>query len=228
MCEEVKEPAKQVPKAMIGAIGLNFLCGAIFLLPLMFVLPEIAEVLASPSGQPLPVIVYSAVGNQAGAFCLTIPIMALAILCGTSCTTVSSRAVWAFARDNAIPGSAKLQKVNQGMELPLNAMILSMAVQILLGLIYFGSDAAFNAFSGVGVIFLTLSYTAPILISLLTGRKHLKKAEYNWGWIGILCNVVAICGSRSVNGCVSIRANYYCQVGPSSSSPCSACQLLFR
>lgn len=74
-------------------------------------------------------------------------------------------------------------------------MMLSMAVQILLGLIYFGSVAAFNAFSGVGVICLTVSYATPIAVSLLGGRKHIKDGHFNWGVVGMVCNIVAICES---------------------------------
>ena len=71
-------------------------------------------------------------------------------------------------------------------------MMLSMAIQIALGLIYFGSAAAFNAFSGVGVICLTVSYAVPIAVSLFGGRSHLKGAPFNMGALGIFCNVVAL------------------------------------
>lgn len=39
MCEEVHKPAEQVPKALVGALGLNWLCGIVFLIPLVFVFP---------------------------------------------------------------------------------------------------------------------------------------------------------------------------------------------
>ena len=71
-------------------------------------------------------------------------------------------------------------------------MMLSMAVQIILGVIYFGSVAAFNAFSGVGVIFLTVSYACPIAVSLLGGRKHIQDGQFNLGVIGLVCNVIAL------------------------------------
>ena len=82
--------------------------------------------------------------------------------------------------------------VNKKLDVPLNAMMLSMVVQLLLGLIYFGAATAFNAFSGVGVICLTLAYAAPILSSLLTGRKHIAEGSFNLGSFGLFCNVVAL------------------------------------
>jgi amino acid transporter len=197
MCEETQEPSTQVPKAMVATVALNTCAGLIFLIPLVFVLPDIAELVALPSGQPVPTILKSAIGSSGGAIGLLIPLMVLALLCGIACTTAASRCTWAFARDGAIPGSQWWRQVNKKLDIPLNAMMLSMAVQILLGIIYFGSISAFNAFSGVGVIFLTVSYAMPIAISLLTGRKHVKDSAFNLGALGVFCNIVALCKFKS-------------------------------
>ncbi|KAJ6261346.1 hypothetical protein Dda_4016 [Drechslerella dactyloides] len=196
MCEEVRHPSTQVPKAMVGTILLNTICGLIFLIPLVFVIPDLAELAALASGQPLPTIIKSAVGSAGGAFGLLIPLMVLAIMCGVGCTTASSRATWAFARDGAIPGSRWWKQINHKLDdVPLNAMMLCMVIEIVLGLIYFGSTAAFNAFSGAGVIFLTVSYAVPIAVSLIGGRKHLKAGVYDFGVFGVVCNVISIAWS---------------------------------
>lgn len=192
MCEEVQKPSIQVPKAMVATIFINSIAGLLFLIPLVFVLPDIQELINLASGQPVPTIIKSAVGSSGGAFGLLVPLMVLAILCGIGCTTASSRCTWAFARDGAIPGSKLWMKVNHKLDVPLNAMMLSMVVQIILALINFGSSAAFNAFSGVGVICLTASYATPIAISLFSGRKQVRTGKFYLGPIGIFCNVVAI------------------------------------
>ncbi|KAL2184723.1 amino acid transporter [Thermothelomyces heterothallicus CBS 203.75] len=195
MCEEVQRPATQVPKAMVITIVINTIGGLLFLVPLMFVLPDLAMLVALPSGQPVPTIIKSAVGSSAGAIALLLPLMVLAILCGIACTTAASRCTWAFARDGAIPGSKWWKQVHPTLDLPLNAMMLSMVIQILLGVIYFGSYAAFNAFSGVGVISLTVSYAAPIAVSMLEGRAHVKGAKFSLGRMGWLYNGIALAWS---------------------------------
>ncbi|KAJ4208949.1 hypothetical protein NW759_013549 [Fusarium solani] len=193
MCEEVQQPSTQVPKAMVATIFINTFAGLLFLIPLVFVLPDITELISS--AQPVPVIIKSAVGSSGGAFGLVFPLMVLAIICGIGCTTATSRCIWAFARDGAIPGAQWWSKVNHQLDVPLNAMMLSMAVQIILGVIYFGSSAAFNAFSGVGVICLTASYATPIAISLATGRKQVKTGSFYLGTLGTVANVIAIAWS---------------------------------
>lgn len=195
MCEEVQNPSVQVPRAMVGTIVLNFFCGLLFLIPLLFVLPDLQELVALVSAQPTPTIIVSAVGNSGGAFVLLIPLMVLALFCGIGCTTAASRSTWAFSRDGAIPGSQWWKQVNTKLDVPLNAMMLSMVVQIILGAIYFGSPAAFNAFSGVGVICLTISYAVPIAISLIHGRAHIKLGKFDMGIVGLVSNIVSICWS---------------------------------
>ncbi|XMA14847.1 hypothetical protein WAI453_007638 [Rhynchosporium graminicola] len=198
MCEEVENPSVQVPRAMVGTIVLNTICGLVFLVPLLFVLPDLKMLYGIVSGQPVPVIIATAVGNKAGAFVLLIPLLVLAIFCGIGCTTAASRATWAFSRDGAIPGFKWWKVVNHSLDVPLNAMMLSMAVQILVGFLYFGSTAAFNAFSGVGVICLTVSYAVPVAVSLIGGRSHLKYGKFDKGKLGLFCNIVSLAWSALV------------------------------
>lgn len=194
MCEEVRRPAVQVPNAIVGAVIMNMVAGLTFMIPIAFVLPDTS--MLSELSNPMPTIFLYATGNQVGAFCLCIPIIILGICSGITCVTSTSRCTWAFARDRAVPGSRWLKIVNRRLEIPFNALLLGMVIELLLGLIYFGSSAAFSAFSGVGVIFLTLSYTLPVACSFfLRGRKDLKYASYHLGKLGVLCNVVSICKS---------------------------------
>lgn len=192
MCEEVRQPATQVPKAMVATVALNTICGLVFLIPLVFILPDQASLAALLSGQPVPVIIKDAVGSSGATMALLIPLLVLGLLCGIGCTTAASRATWAFSRDGAIPGYKMWRVVNTKLDVPLNAMMLGMVIQLALGLIYFGAAAAFNAFSGVGVICLTLSYAAPIFVSLLNGRKEVKEGQFHLGPLGVFCNVVAL------------------------------------
>ena len=46
ICEEVRDPVRQVPQAMAWAIPIGFLSGIIFLLPVVFTLPDISMLLA--------------------------------------------------------------------------------------------------------------------------------------------------------------------------------------
>ncbi|UPK99994.1 hypothetical protein LCI18_010929 [Fusarium solani-melongenae] len=195
MCEEVRQPDVQVPKAMVLTVFINTFAGLLFLIPITFILPDLKYLADLASAQPIPPTIKSAVGSSGGAFALLVPIIVLGIICGIGCITASSRCIWAFARDGAMPGSQWWVRINKRLSIPLNAMMLSMAIQILLGLIYFGSSAAFNAFANVGVLTLNASYATPVVISLLTKRKQVKLAKFSAGKFGYVANIVAVAWS---------------------------------
>ena len=94
--------------------------------------------------------------------------------------TAASRCTYAFARDGAIPGSRLWRKVDKRFDIPLWGLVLSTLVDCLLGLIYFGSSAAFNSFTGVATICLSTSYGLPILVSVLRKRKIVRILHFRW------------------------------------------------
>ena len=116
------------------------------------------------------------------------------IFCAISICCAASRATWSFARDKAIPYSAFFSKVNHGFleGVPLSAYLLSTTVQVLLGLIFLGSSTAFNAFVGVAVMCLGVSYALPVLLSVLNRRREVFDAPYSLGRWGYLINCIAV------------------------------------
>jgi amino acid transporter len=46
MAEEVHNPSVELPKAMVWSIPISSVCGLLFILPLVFTLPDIAVLLA--------------------------------------------------------------------------------------------------------------------------------------------------------------------------------------
>jgi amino acid transporter len=115
------------------------------------------------------------------------------MFCAISTSCAASRATWSFARDKAIPFHSTFSRVSHKLDgVPVYAHLLSTVIQLLLGLIFLGSTAAFNAFVGVAVICLQASYAMPVAISMATGRKHIVDAPFSLGRWGIPLNVVAV------------------------------------
>jgi amino acid transporter len=122
-----------------------------------------------------------------------IVVFGIGMLCAISISCAASRATWSFARDKAIPFHTIFAHVNHRLgDVPVYAHLLSTAIQLLLGLIFLGSTAAFNAFTGVAVISLQASYAMPVAISLATRRKHVMDAPFNLGRWGVPLNVIAV------------------------------------
>jgi len=121
-------------------------------------------------------------------------VLSTGVFCGVSVLCASSRATWAFARDRALPFHHTLSRIATcfSSPVPLNAILLTTVVQLLLGLIYLGSSTAFNAFVGVAVVCLGASNAMPVVISLCNGRKDIKGARFSLGKWGFVLNSVAV------------------------------------
>ncbi|KAI7594775.1 hypothetical protein KC343_g17440, partial [Hortaea werneckii] len=90
-------------------------------------------------------------------------------------------------------GSRWFGTTNEKLGIPLWGLVLSTVVDSLLGLIYFGSTAAFNSFTGVATICLSCGYGLPILVSVLRGRKMVKHSTFSLGKFGYLVNIICLC-----------------------------------
>lgn len=193
MCEEVQTPEREVPRAMVLSVVAAGVTGLLYIIPILFVLPDVQELLSVSSGQPVGLIFKNATGSAGGGFGLLFLILGIWLFAGVGALTASSRCTYAFARDGAIPGSGLWSRVDKRFEIPLWGLTLSFAVDCLLGLIYFGSTAAFSSFTGVATICLATSYGLPILVSVLRGRKDVKYASYSLGKIGFVVNITTLC-----------------------------------
>ncbi|QGA17811.1 hypothetical protein EYB26_005487 [Talaromyces marneffei] len=193
MCEEVQNPHLEVPRAIVLSVVAAGVTGLIYLIPIMFTLPPVEILLAVANGQPIGLLFKTVTGSAAGGFGLLFLILGIMLFAGIGALTAASRCTYAFARDGAIPGFSTWQKVNKSFDVPVNAVILSTAVDCLLGLIYFGSSAAFNSFTGVATICLSTSYGVPILINVLRGRRAVKHSSFSLGRFGYAINITTIC-----------------------------------
>ncbi|KAK7896934.1 hypothetical protein LTR67_004822 [Exophiala xenobiotica] len=193
MCEEVQQPHREVPKAMVLSVAAAGITGVIYLIPILFVLPNVQTLLGVANGQPIGLLFKTVTGSAGGGFGLLFLILGILFFAGTGALTAASRCTYAFARDGAIPGSRIWSRVNPRFDIPLWGLVLSTVVDCLLGLIYFGSTAAFNAFTGVATICLSTSYGIPILVNVIRGRKATKHATFSLGRFGFVINIATVC-----------------------------------
>ncbi|KAJ5248811.1 hypothetical protein N7468_000262 [Penicillium chermesinum] len=192
MIEEVPNPSIEGPKIMVSCVGIGTFTGCVFLIVLLFVAGDMNTVTTSAAG-PLLQILIDATKNKAGAICLLmLPIVCL-IMAILSVMTTSSRMIYAFARDGGLPASKFFATVHPTLQLPLNALVLTVVVVICFGCIFLGSSSAFNAIISASVVALDLSYGMPILVNCLQGRNTLPERRWKLptavGWI---CDIISL------------------------------------
>lgn len=81
--------------------------------------------------------------------------------------------LWTLARDGATPFSGVVGQVHPTRRNQFNATLVCGCICTLMGCLYVGSLAAFNAFVGSFAVLSSLSYCAAILPHALSRRSHI-------------------------------------------------------
>ena len=132
MTEEIKHARKQAPRAMILAVYIGFITGFIFLIALCFSIHSIEDTALSPTLVPVIQIFYDATQSVAGASVLAALLIVICIGAGNGLTAEGGRAVYAFARDRGLPFSDVWNKVEKKRFVPVQALCLTVFVQLAL------------------------------------------------------------------------------------------------
>ncbi|KAJ5239911.1 hypothetical protein N7468_004530 [Penicillium chermesinum] len=178
MTEEMTSASKEAPKAIILAVALGAVTGFIFLLALCFCIGDINETANSATGVPVIQIIYDSTGNKAATVILSCLITVIVIVAGNNLIAEGSRSVYAFARDNGLPFSKVFSKVDEKSKVPVNAVLLTLAVQLALDAIDFGTTTGFETVISIATEGFYLSYAMALgsrLVGYFTG--HVTKME---------------------------------------------------
>ncbi|KAI9757776.1 MAG: hypothetical protein M4579_003312 [Chaenotheca gracillima] len=194
LAEEIENASTVVPRVMVATTLLNGVLGFGALMAILFCAGNIEQAENSPTGYPFIEIFYQATRSYGGATAMTCVILALVFFATIGLIATASRMTWAFARDNALPGSYWLAKVEPRSALPLYSIGVTVGISVLLALINIGSSEAFNAIVSLSVMSVLASYCIPIICLL---RRRFYKQYIRWGpwrlgrW-GALANIVGV------------------------------------
>ncbi|KAL4913903.1 putative choline transporter Hnm1 [Aspergillus aurantiobrunneus] len=184
--EEMPNPSRNAPLAIAITLAIAFTTGVTYLIALMFSVQDFAALSETNTGLPLTELFRQATESVGGAFGLTFVLFVALGPCVTSSQLSSSRVLWAFARDGAMPFSDFWARVNKWFRIPFNAQLLVAAVIAALGCLYLGSSTAFNSMLGAAVTINNVAYLVPISTNMLTGRVNMHRGVFHmgsWGWV---------------------------------------------
>ncbi|KAK4994895.1 hypothetical protein LTR66_005164 [Elasticomyces elasticus] len=195
MTEEIKDARKQAPRAIVMSVWVGAVTGFIFLIAVCFCIGDIATVATSATGVPIIQIFYDSKQSVAGASCLSMLLIVIDIACANAMTAEGGRAVYAFARDRGLPFSDLWSKVEPKKQIPVYAVLLTVAVQVALNSIYFGTLAGFNTVVSIATEGFYVSYAMPLLVRVLAriqGKKPRLDGPYSLGRYGLALNVIGL------------------------------------
>jgi len=168
-----------------------------FIIVLLFCLGDVDLVTNTPTGLPIIEVLYEATGSKGATVFLVMGIYIIIAASTFNFLASVSRLVWAFAKDGGLPFSSTFAKVHPTLRIPINAVMLTSTICLLINIIPVGSTTAFYAITSLTAVALYVSYCVPatlILIRKLTGTFPPYGPWKIPGpyWVGICVNVFAV------------------------------------
>lgn len=188
LAEEIPEPRKNIPKALLYTIAIGLCSGLLINLAIFFSATDL------PNTTSILGLVYTVYdGNPTCAYVLGAMILVLAWAAIIGVHTWHSRIAWSLSRDKGFPFHSYLQRMAPApFHTPLWAILWGVCWIALCGFLYLGSLTAFNAFIGAGIVLQNMTYSVPAILLLIKGRSNFPHGPFWWPRFGPIANVVVI------------------------------------
>jgi amino acid transporter len=187
LAEETRDPRAEAPKAVIGSVAGAFVIGAIFLWGVLIAVPNMNEAVKNFLG---PAQIIDSVLSSALSTTYLLVVSAAIFVCCMAILTSTIRLCFGMARDDQLPGSRWMARVNPRVHTPIWSCIVVGALAAI----------PFIQFAGAAVI--AVGATASIYFSYLLGNLAVMRARakgwprsrapFSLGRWGMLVNVLAI------------------------------------
>jgi amino acid transporter len=187
LSEETHNPRQEAPKAVLASVIGAFIIGAVFLWGVLVAVPDMGEAVAGFFG---PTTIITAVASKTFQILYLFVVTASIFVCCMAIMTSTIRLAFGMARDNQLPFSKPMAKVNPRLHTPVATCVIIGALAAI----------PFIQFAGASTI--AVGATASIYFSYLLGnlafmRARAKgwprtKAPFRLGVWGKVVNAVAI------------------------------------
>ncbi|KAK4539385.1 hypothetical protein LTR36_010986 [Oleoguttula mirabilis] len=194
MAEEIKDSSKTLPEAIVYGVIVNGVMGLVMVITMCFTLGDPESILSTATGYPFIQVFFNATKSYAATNVMTAIIIIVFTSAVISEIATSSRQLWSFARDGGFPCSAFIAKISRSQSIPLNAILVSLAIVMLISLINLGSAVALNAINSLTISALMSSYILTISCVLYKRlrKEPLPARRWTLGRYGMAVNIGAM------------------------------------
>jgi urea carboxylase system permease len=193
--EETKDPGRTAPRAILRAITASFLLGGLILLFGLMAAPDLTDPQLASSSGGLQYVLLQVAGTTLGKVFLACIVVAITVCC-LAVHTATIRMAFAMARDNALPFSARLARVDPKRRTPVVPAVVVGLLSIGVLVLNVRQPQVFTALTSIAVVMIYLAYllvTGPMLVARLRGRwPRPAPGRFSLGRWGLPVNVLAV------------------------------------
>ena len=192
LAEETTNANRTAPKSILYTCIASAATGFVFLLALLYnTFPDSQGSLSTQD----PVTIFINVLGMNGGLTLAAILLVNFFFSGIASLTVTTRVMFAMARDGAVPFGRIVAYVHPTTKAPLVSVLIVAIFDIALICITLGATQAFYAITGLTTIGYQISYAIPIALRLfksdfVKGVIHLGPFSEIIGWISVIWLIV--------------------------------------
>ncbi|MGY1710822.1 APC family permease [Geodermatophilus sp. SYSU D00758] len=192
VAEEVADPTRQIPRAMILTILVGGVSGFLSYAGYVLAAPDLQAIVAGEDADPIPSILVSSLGTAGSKVFLVVIVIAF-LSCVLSLQAAGSRLLYAFARDRMLPASGWLARVSPRHAVPTNALLVVCVVPVLIAVFVYFQEGILARVTAFAVLGIYVSFQAVVLAALRQRLLGWRPAGlWNLGTAGLVVNVLAL------------------------------------
>jgi amino acid transporter len=189
IAEEVVNPSKKVPRAMIWTLGVGGAVSIYLVFALLVAVPDIGAIIGGADAAPIDAILAAQFGDVGSKIALAMILFAF-VSCTIAIQGASIRLVYSFARDGMIPGARVLSRVNPRFHMPPGAVLVATIIPAVITLLPSATVAKIITFAVIGIY---IGFQSVVLASIIARRRGWRPSgAFTLGGWGMLVNVLAL------------------------------------
>ena len=177
LAEEAKDPYRNVPRAIVGAVVTSGVLGLMFLIALTVAIPDVTRITQDAS--PVATILREQLGPMVETT-LLIAIAFAFFACGMVTIATGARLVFAMSRDGRFPAHRLMRRVNPRTQTPIPATILILAGGGVLMLVLPG-DALLPLITASTILPILINGATVCLYQAVRGRLDRRQGAFDLG-----------------------------------------------
>tara|TARA_B100000949_G_scaffold162060_4_gene142834 strand:+ start:2532 stop:3998 length:1467 start_codon:yes stop_codon:yes gene_type:complete len=192
VAEEVAQPARRVPKAMLLTILVGGVSAFLSYAGYVLAAPDLASIVDGSNPDPIPSILEGTLG-PVGTKLFLVVVMIAFISCVLSLQAAASRLLFSFGRDGMLPGHRWLARVSPRSKVPVNALVTASIIPALLALLVWVNADLLVSVTAFAILGIYVSFQMVVLGSLRQRVRGWKPAgPFSLGRWGFVVNIAAL------------------------------------
>jgi amino acid transporter len=199
LAEEVKDASVKVPRAMILTMVAGGASALVIALGMILAVPDMAAAVGGKAGNIAEVVLINAFGAY-GAKAMLLCLLLVVLSATVSVLASASRLLFSLGRDNLVPASALMRKIDERRGLPVAAVIVATLVPcfiVFCGLFAPDAATAIISFATAGIYTAFAMVVLAAVIARMSGWVPAGPFKLGvWGWpvtiAGLVFEILAV------------------------------------